>query len=305
MSISLPGPLVSTRWLADHLGTDNLVLLDGSYKLPGATPTATEDYARQHIPGARFFDIDRIAASGSSLPHMLPDAAEFEAVAGKLGVGNDTLVVIYDTHGLMSAPRVWWTWRVFGHDKVAILDGGLKRWLAEGRAVTTEVPAPRPASFTARFRADLLRDKSALLTNLTTQAEQVIDARSAPRFEGTEAEVRPGLRAGHIPGSRNLPFTTLSNPVTGEVLSPDAIRAAFLSAGVDLDQPVVASCGSGVTAGVLLFGLHLIGKEDTALYDGSWAEWGIPGDTPIATGPAEHMANPPPIRAFDSPVAAK
>lgn len=287
MSYSHPGPLVSTQWLADHIDDSNLVLLDGSYKLPGVLPTATEDYARQHIPGARFFNIDRIAASETSLPHMLPEAADFQEFAGKLGVGNDTLVVIYDTHGLMSAPRVWWTWRVFGHDKVAILDGGFKRWVSEGRAVTTEVPAPRRTSFRARFRPELLRDKTALLANLSTGTEQVIDARSAPRFEGTEAEVRPGLRAGHIPGSLNLPFTTLSDPATGQVLSPEAISAAFLSAGVDLDRPVVASCGSGVTAGVLLFGLHLIGKEDTSLYDGSWAEWGIPGDSPIATGPAE------------------
>lgn len=193
MSHSLPGPLVSTQWLADHIDDSNLVLLDGSYKLPGVLPTATEDYARQHIPGARFFNIDRIAASETSLPHMLPEAADFEDFAGKLGVGNDILVVIYDTHGLMSAPRVWWTWRVFGHDKVAILDGGFKRWVSEGRAVTTEVPAPRRTSFTARFRPDLLRDKTALLGNLTKGTEQVIDARSAPRFEGTEAEVRPGL----------------------------------------------------------------------------------------------------------------
>ena len=287
MSLSLPGPLVSTQWLADHINNGNLVVLDGSYKLPGVTPTAAEDYARQHIAGARFFNIDSVAASGSPLPHMLPDPAAFEQFASQFGIGNDTLVVIYDTHGLMSAPRVWWTWRVFGHDKVAILDGGLKRWIAEGRAVTAQVPEPRQASFKAHFRAELIRDKRALLENLTSEEEQVIDARSAARFEGREAEVRPGLRVGHIPGSLNLPFTALSDPATGQVLSPDAIRAEFRSAGVDLDRPVVASCGSGVTAGVLLFGLHLIGKEDASLYDGSWSEWGIPGDTPVATGPAE------------------
>lgn len=290
MTYLLPGPLVSTQWLADHLDADNLVVLDGSYKLPGVTPKAAEDYAHQHIPGARFFDIDRVAAPQTSLPHMLPDDESFEGFARDLGIGNDTFVVIYDTHGLMSAPRVWWTLRVFGHDKVAILDGGFKRWIAEARPVTAEVPVVQPVSFKAQFRADLVRQKQDLLANLTEGAEQVIDARSAARLEGTEAEVRPGLRTGHIPGSLNLPFTALSNPATGEVLPPDEIRAAFLSAGVDLDQPVIASCGSGVTAGVLLFGLHLIGKNDTALYDGSWAEWGTPGDTPVATGPAERPA---------------
>lgn len=283
MTLTLPGPLVTTTWLAEHLDDPQLVLLDGSYKLPGVTPSARQDHDQRHIHGARFFDIDQIADTSSPLPHMLPDPQAFEGFAGRLGLSNDTVVVVYDGPGLMSAGRVWWTLRTFGHDKVAILDGGLRKWLAEGRDVTADVAAIAPTRFHARFNPDALRSKTQIEHNLTTGAEQVIDARSAARFRGEESDVRPGLRSGHIPQSLNLPFSEISNPETGEVKPVSAIRAVFTAAGLDLAKPVVATCGSGVTAGALAFGLYLLGKTDVAVYDGSWSEWGLPGDTPVET----------------------
>ncbi|PDT04397.1 3-mercaptopyruvate sulfurtransferase [Rhizobium chutanense] len=284
MSLSLPGSLVSTEWLAAHLDDPTLVILDGSFKLPGVTPIAAEDFAARHIPGTRFFDIDAIADHETTLPHMLPSPAAFERFAGDLGISNDSVVVVYDTPGLMSAGRVWWTLHVFGHDKAAILDGGLKKWLADGRPVTDAVIAPAPTHFTATFDPTAVRAKTQLLDNLQSQAEQVIDARSAGRFTAEETEVRPGLRSGHIPGSLNLPFTALADPHTGEVLPVSELRKAFEAAGLDFSKPVIASCGSGVTAAALVFGLHLVGKDDVAIYDGAWTEWGQPGDTPAETG---------------------
>ncbi len=290
MSITLPGPLVSTAWLAEHLDEPGLVILDGSYKLPGVLPLAADDFAKRHIPGARFFDIDRIADTSSPLPHMLPAAEDFERFAGALGLSNDSVVIVYDSVGLMSAGRVWWTLRVFGHVNVAVLDGGLRKWLAEGRVVTSQVSKAANARFYAWYNGSLVRSKGEIIDNLHSRGEQIIDARSAPRFRGDEKEARPGLRSGHIPQSLNLPFTELTDPETRELKSAAAIRSAFETAGLDFSKPVVASCGSGVTAGALAFGLHLAGKTNVAVYDGSWSEWGLPGDTPVDTGPATHGA---------------
>lgn len=287
MSVSLPGSLVSTRWLAAHLDDPDLVILDGSFKLPGVTPVAAEDFAVRHIPGARFFDIDAIADHETTLPHMLPSAAAFERYAAELGISNESVVVVYDTPGLMSAGRVWWTLRTFGHDKIAILNGGLKKWLAEGRPVTAETAAPASGRFSATFDPAAVRSKAQVLANLESRAEQVIDARSTGRFTAEEKEARPGLRSGHIPGSLNLPFNALTNPDTGEILDVTDIRKAFETAGLDLSKPVIASCGSGVTAAALAFGLHLAGKNEVSIYDGAWVEWGQPGDTPVDIGPGK------------------
>jgi thiosulfate/3-mercaptopyruvate sulfurtransferase len=286
MSYTDPTALISTEQLAAQLGAADLRIVDGSFKMPGVTPTAIEDYRGRHLPGAVFFDIETIADAANPLPHMLPNPVEFAAKMGALGIGDDDRVVVYDSAGLVSAGRVWWMFRAFGHDKVAVLDGGLPKWLAEGRPTETATPAPTPRKFTARFHPAMLRGKQELVENLATRREQVVDARARARFEGSVAEPRPGLRAGHIPGSRSLPSDQLTDRETKTLLPAAQLRALFEAAGVDLARPVVTSCGSGVTAGALAFALHLIGHKAVALYDGSWSEWGIPGETAVATGPA-------------------
>lgn len=283
-----PEALVSTDWLASHLGDPDLRLLDGSFKLPGVTPTAADDYRARHIPGAMFFDIDAIADHESPLPHMLPGAMEFGTAMSQLGVGADDRVVIYDSAGVVSATRAWWMLRTFGHDRIAVLDGGLPKWLAEGRPVTDAVPAPARRAFRVKFRPELVRKKAQLLANLESKAEQVLDARTVERFEGKAAEPWPGRRSGRIPGSLNLPYSLLSNADDKTVAPREELERRFAAAGVIAGKPVVTSCGSGVTACVLAFGLHLTGRDDVAVYDGSWAEWGLPGDTPVATGTANN-----------------
>jgi len=278
-------PLVGTDWLADNLGRDDVVIVDATYHLPTARRDARAEYEAAHIPGARFFDIDAIADQASPLPHMLPSPEQFARAAEAMGIGDGDHVVAYDTYGLMSAARAWWMLRVFGHDRVSVLDGGLPKWQREGRPVTATIPGPpRARRFTPRFRPELVRTKEQLLSNLTSRAEQVVDARAPGRFHGTQPEPRPGLRAGHIPGSLNLPYTNLIDPEKLTVLPPERLREAFAASGVDPDRPVVASCGSGVTACVLALGLHVIGARSIAVYDGSWSEWGLPGDTPVETG---------------------
>jgi thiosulfate/3-mercaptopyruvate sulfurtransferase len=286
MPYAHPEALVSAGWLADHVNDADLRLLDGSFKMPGVTPTAAEDYAARHIPGAIFFDIDVVSDHASPLPHMLPSEAEFAASVGKLGIGNDDRVVIYDSAGVVSASRAWWMFRVFGHDRIAVLDGGLPKWLAEGRPVTAEVPSPAQRSYRARFHPERVRSKAQILANLTGKTEQVLDARTVERFEGKAPEPWPGRRPGRMPFSLNLPYSLLSNAADKTLVPAEEMERRFRAAGVGHDKPVVTSCGSGVTACVLAFGLYLTGREDVAVYDGSWAEWGLPGDTPVATGPA-------------------
>jgi thiosulfate/3-mercaptopyruvate sulfurtransferase len=281
MQYAHPESLIGTADLAARLGQPGLAILDATYFLPVQKRNARAEYEQKHVPGAAFFDIDAIADRSIPLPHMLPDAAAFGAAVGALGVGNDSDVVVYDAHGLMSAARAWWMFRAFGHDRVALLDGGLPKWLAEGRPVESGPANPRSRSFVARLDAGRVRDKAALLANLGSRRELVIDARAAGRFDGSEPELWPGRRAGHIPGARNLPFTDLLDARDKTLLPADAIAARFAAAGAAAGQPIVVSCGSGVTAAVLALGLHLIGREDVALYDGSWAEWGLPGDTPV------------------------
>ena len=286
MAYAHPDSLVSSEWLAAHLSDPSVRVIDGSFKLPGITPTARADYDNRHIPGAPFFDIDEIADRSSPLPHMLPSAAAFAAHMGRLGIGDGDRVVVYDGTGWSSAWRAWWMLRIFGRDTVAILTGGLAKWIAEGRPVTPEVPRPAPAHFTPRFRSELVRDKAAVRRTIGAQREQVVDARAQGRFEGTAPEPRPGIRSGHIPGSRNLPYDQLADPATKAPLPADALEQRFRAAGLRPDRPIVASCGSGVTACALAFGLHLIGWPEAAVYDGSWVDWGAPGDTPVETGPA-------------------
>jgi thiosulfate/3-mercaptopyruvate sulfurtransferase len=273
-------PLVTTEWLAANLGRRNVRVVDGSWHMPQLKRDARAEFAQAHIPGAVFFDIDAIADRRTSLPHMLPRAAEFARSVGALGIGDADRVIFYDSRGVVSAARVWWTFRVFGHDRVAVLDGGFPRWRAEGRPVASGEAAPRPRRFTARLRRRLVRDLASVRGNIKTRREQVLDARSRGRYAGTEPEPRAGLRSGHIPGSLNLPYEQLYQ-ADGTLLSPEFLRRQFERTGLDLGKPIVTSCGSGVTASVLALALAALGRADVAVYDGSWTEWGGRADTPI------------------------
>jgi len=277
---ALPSAAVSTEWLAAHLAAPALRVVDGTYFLPHLERDAAAEFRARHIPGAVRFDIDDVKDASNPLPHMLPDEATFAAKVGALGLGSDSIIVAYDGLGLMSAARVWWMFRVFGHDAVAVLDGGLPKWLKEGRPVEAGPATPMPARFTARFRPELVRDLAAVGADLKQQRAQVIDARSRARFAGTEPELRPGLRSGHMPGAVNLPYTELLGG-DATLLPPARIEAGFRAAGVDPDRPIVTSCGSGVTACVLALGLHLTGRPQAAVYDGSWTEWGGRNDTDV------------------------
>ena len=275
-------PIVTTEWLAKHLSDPDLRVVDGTWHMPHLKRDPRAEFEAAHVPGAVFFDIDATADRTTTLPHMLPTAEQFGAAVGALGIGNGDRVVVYDVRGVVSAARVWWTFRAFGHDAIAVLDGGLRAWRAEGRPVESGPGRPTPRPFTARRRPELVRDVEAMRANIGTRAAQVLDARSAGRFAGTEPEPRAGLRGGHIPGSLNLPYETLYRP-DGTLKPPDELRGSVTAAGIDLGRPVVTTCGSGVTASVLALALYLIGRHDVAVYDGSWSEWGSRSDTPVET----------------------
>jgi thiosulfate/3-mercaptopyruvate sulfurtransferase len=279
-------PLVSTEWLAKHLNDPNVRVVDATFKMPGILPLPKDDYLAAHIPGAVFFDVDAVSDHSNPLPHMFPTADQFGRDVGALGIGTEDIVVVYDSGGWVAAPRVWWMFLSFGKE-VRILNGGLKKWVAEGRKVEKgEVKAPKPATFKAAFDARRVRSVQQLVANLSSRAEQVIDARANERYQGKVAEPRAGLRSGHIPGSLSLPYNNLFDAKTGTMKSLDDLKAAFSGAGVKLDAPIVTSCGSGVSAAVLTLALYRLGVENPALYDGSWTEWGAADGPPIATGPA-------------------
>lgn len=285
MDYARPDALVSTDWLASRLDAPDIRIVDGSFYLPAQKRDPRKEYENQHIPGAVFFDIDEIADTSNPLPHMLPSQEKFSSRVRKLGLGDGNKIVVYDTSPMMGATRVWWMFRTMGHRDVAVLDGGLPKWQAEGRPVTDDPTPPRERHFTARLDNTLVRSVDDVKALLTSRREQIIDARAANRFRGEAPEPRPGLRSGHMPGAYNLPYNELIDAKTGTMLPAKELAALIAASGIDPSKKVTASCGSGVSACVVALGLYLTGAPEAAIYDGSWTEWGGRDDTPIVTGP--------------------
>ncbi|MDD8024283.1 MAG: 3-mercaptopyruvate sulfurtransferase [Paracoccaceae bacterium] len=285
MAMDDPKTLVSTDWLEAHLKDPDLRVLDGSWFLPTMNRDARAGYAAAHIPGARFFDIDEISDSRSDLPHMAPPVEKFVSRMRAMGVGDGHQVVVYDQMGVFSSPRVWWTFRLMGKMDIAVLDGGLPKWIAEGRETEDMPPMVRDRHITVQRQAGLIKDVTQVAHASKLGDHEIIDARARGRFIGVDPEPRPGLRQGHIPGSKNVPWDALLNG-DGTMKSPDALREVFAAAGVNTQKPAICTCGSGVSSAVIDLALELIGHRDHAIYDGSWSEWGMYNDLRVATGEA-------------------
>jgi len=284
-----PEALVSTGWLAEHMEDSDLVIVDASFFVPGGTAPAKEKYAEGHIPASIYFDINKVADPDAEQDHTVPSAAVFGAKIGALGIGNGSFVIAYDAMGGgCAAARVWWMFKAFGHGRVAVLDGGFAKWKAEGRPLTQEITEKPAKTFAASQEAlDQVLSKADILANIDKPAYQVVDARSAGRFAGSDPEPRAGLKSGHIPGSRNIPFGALFNADNKTFKPASSLAADFTDAGVDLSKPMATTCGSGVTACTVALAAHLLGKNDVAIYDGSWVDWGSDPDTPVTTGTAD------------------
>ncbi len=276
--------LVETDWLEERLSAPGLIVMDASLKMPADARAPYDQYKEAHIPGALFFDIDDLSDTSSPYPHMLPPPEKFASRMRKMGVGDGMKIVVYDTKGIFSAPRAWWMFRVMGHDDVAVLNGGFKKWQAEGRPVEASLPAPRSERhFTPRKNSEIVRDINDVMAAIEAKRPQIVDARSKARFEGHEVELRPVDRLGHMPGARNVPYATLLNG-DGTMKSAESLRAAFEAAGVNPEKPAITTCGSGVTACILALGLSVLGNQYTSVYDGSWAEWSAVPSAPVEQG---------------------